>query len=107
MRGLNTIIIEGDITYLKDDMAIMEYEHYEKDGETVKKRKFTFTVLNGMKDWSYLKDYAIPISVRIVGRLETDENGLDSRACIVAEHIYVSMKSKYIKAQKEKQEERL
>ena len=105
MRGLNNLILEGEITYLKDDMAIMEYKRPEKDVETVKERKFTFTVLNGMKDWSFLKDYAIPINVRIVGRLESDENGLNSRACIVAEHIDVSMKSKYIKAQKEKQEE--
>lgn len=105
MRGLNSLILEGEITYLKDDMAIMEYKRYEKDGETVKERKFTFTVLNGMKDWSYLKDYAIPISARLVGRLESDENGLNSRVYIVAEHVEVSMKNRYIGKKTEEEED--
>ena len=101
MNALNSLIVEGEFTELKDDEAKLKVERHEKEGDEWKTRYFTFRVVNRCEGgWDYLYDYAIPVSVRLVGRLESDSN---SNVYIVAEHIDVSMKSKYIRKKTEEE----
>lgn len=104
MYTINQFILEGEFTELKDDVAVMKTTRdVKKENGEYETKEFKFTVVNEVKDgWNFLYDYALPISVRVVGRLEADNHGI-STAFLVAENIQVSMKSRYIRAQKEKE----
>ena len=108
MNALNSLIMEGEFTELKDDIAILKTERHEKVGDERKTRQFTFRVVNRCEGgWDYLNDYAIPISIRLVGRLESDDNGVTSNTYIVAEHVEVSIRSKYIGKKKEEKDDNI
>ena len=95
MNDLNSLILEGEFTEIKDDMAIMKTKRNIYEDHKLKETKeFTFTVVNSCgENWELVYDYAIPVSVRVVGRIESDKS---SRAYIVVEHLQISMKSKFI-----------
>lgn len=104
MNTINQFILEGEFTELKDNVAVMKaVRNTKKENGEYETKEFKFIVVNDVKDgWNFLYDYALPISVRVVGRLEADSHGI-STAFLVAENIQVSMKSRYIRAQKEKE----
>ena len=100
MNNLNQLVIEGKITSFYQYDATLEYTRHVEETKT--DEVSTFKVLNCVKAWTdkpnawnYMREWELPINVRIVGRLTCVVNDERGEACIVAESMQISMRNNY------------